>query len=195
MPFLKFLSYFSSTETEKLYQCDVCGEVCRSRNHFRYHKKTAHLDGQRPFACDLCPATFKDFGGLKSHKIIHSSNRPFQCELCHATFARIQTLTMHKKAHSSQNERPYECDICPKKFISRYKLDIHKRRHSGERPYACPLCQAKFHSSYALTRHKKFVHQQQDKKISERGSAVVSAPVSNDNRNYESTADNYLFHF
>ncbi|KAJ7322437.1 hypothetical protein JRQ81_018724 [Phrynocephalus forsythii] len=136
----------------------------------------------RPYACSLCPKSFRLKTSLLIHQKTHAlgksdsafvcrecgcgfshqgqltrhqavhADRPHQCSECHKAFNRKSSLMVHLKTHR-ERPRPFHCPQCAKTFIRKQHLDDHRRTHTGEKPYQCPECEKRFAEKSKLTNH------------------------------------------
>ena len=61
------------SNTQKLFQCEICKKTFNQKTHFITHKLT-HI-GLKPFKCDICDKDFNNCGNLFIHKKIHTGPR------------------------------------------------------------------------------------------------------------------------
>ena len=86
--------------------------------------------GERPFLCNICPATFSTSHTLKTHQRVHTGERPYKCELCPATFKAWSARMYHMRTHTG--EKPYDCSVCGKSFMFKQARDKHEATHGTE---------------------------------------------------------------
>jgi len=125
----------------KNIQCDLCGNVFRSKGSYDEHRKAVHTD-ERPFVCDICNKSYKSYRVLKIHKLRHGPANEI-CNVCGKTFRLRSEVKHHMRRH--MNDRRVQCDSCDKVFYRNSELKNHQRVHTGEKPYKCVFC------SYACT--------------------------------------------
>ncbi|XP_034397386.1 zinc finger protein 41 homolog [Cyclopterus lumpus] len=116
-------------QTDKPFECDVCGRDFYLYTHLKVHKMT-HPAG-KPFSCAACGKEFGFKRNLKRHMATHSSERPHACNRCPRTFRRVEHLQVHTRSHTG--EKPYRCPFCDKALSTNSALTKHVRRHAGQR--------------------------------------------------------------
>lgn len=74
---------------------DNCGRKFQTRLNLERHTKAVHLG--RPFACQICPRTFKNGEDLSKHiNNAHSkANATLACDICGSCFGRRSTRNRH----------------------------------------------------------------------------------------------------
>lgn len=112
--------------------------------------------GEKPYKCKQCAASFVRFGHLQRHEYVHCEVKPFQCKICPKSFTQYRNLQTHMYKHTG--ERPFRCNYCPKGFTQYGTLQAHERTHTGERPYACEKCGKRFITSSHLRWHSRTQH-------------------------------------
>ncbi|XP_052770427.1 zinc finger protein 236-like [Mya arenaria] len=125
----------------KRLQCDLCGNVFRSKGSYDEHRKTVH-SSDRSFTCDICNKSYKSERVLKIHKLRHGPANEI-CPVCGKSFRLRSEVKHHMRRH--QNDRRIQCESCDKVFYRNSELKNHQRIHTGEKPFKCGLC------SYAST--------------------------------------------
>ncbi|KAL4230772.1 nucleic acid binding [Mactra antiquata] len=85
-------------KVHRKFICSYCGKVFTSRpnreRHIRYHT------GEKPYKCDLCPASFLRGDDLKYHRTTkHADVKPFTCGACQTSFALPKDLEKHLKIY------------------------------------------------------------------------------------------------
>ncbi|XP_052255447.1 zinc finger protein 236-like [Dreissena polymorpha] len=125
----------------KKLQCDLCGNVFRSKGSYDEHRKAVHTD-ERAFSCDICNKSYKSERVLKIHRLRHAPAQEM-CVICGKRFRLRAEVKHHMRRHN--NDRRIQCDSCDKVFYRNSELKNHQRIHTGEKPFKCPYC------SYACT--------------------------------------------
>ncbi|KAG8321046.1 hypothetical protein J6590_054999 [Homalodisca vitripennis] len=109
--------------------------------------------GDKPYKCDFCGKTFRQWGDLKYHVTsLHSDTKQFQCEYCGKDFARKYSLIVHRRIHTG--EKNYTCEYCNKTFRASSYLQNHRRIHTGEKPHSCDVCGKPFRVRSDMKRHR-----------------------------------------
>ncbi|XP_059609288.1 gastrula zinc finger protein XlCGF57.1-like [Phlebotomus argentipes] len=139
----------------KTYSCPHCTKVITSKYSFEKHL-TVHTN-ERPFACSLCPGTFKHRDGLEKHQAIHT--KPFVCKDCGKGFSANHCLLRHMNIHL---EKKLKCPYCVYKFALAENLRTHvDQRHPGlpheliAGPVRCTVCNEIYENMEVLLFHVK----------------------------------------
>lgn len=112
---------------EKSFECDVCGELYRSKHNLDHHL----CQGQQ-ITCEYCPEICQSTAGIQQHVQIHGDSLfSFKCGRCEQTF-NMETLFIW---HNMKHERTqFTCEICSKHFKLRNTWSNHIRIvHSDKR--------------------------------------------------------------
>ncbi|XP_043361633.1 zinc finger protein Helios isoform X6 [Dermochelys coriacea] len=83
-------------------------------------------NGERPFHCNQCGASFTQKGNLLRHIKLHSGEKPFKCPFCSYACRRRDALTGHLRTHSVG--KPHKCNYCGRSYKQRSSLEEHKER-------------------------------------------------------------------
>ncbi|XP_072858769.2 zinc finger protein 783 [Pogona vitticeps] len=134
------------------YACSLCPKSFRLKTSLLIHQKT-HTMGKSDSAF-VCPECGCGFShqGQLTRHQAVHADRPHQCAECHKAFNRKSSLMVHQKTHR-ERPRPFQCPQCSKTFIRKQHLDDHTRTHTGEKPYQCPECEKRFAEKSKLTNH------------------------------------------
>ncbi len=75
--------FTSTTEEERLHECDVCIKQRFSESsHLAEHQRAPAINDKR-YECDVCNERFSTSSGLSRHKRTHTGNkRPYKCDVC-----------------------------------------------------------------------------------------------------------------
>ncbi|KAG5837312.1 hypothetical protein ANANG_G00237960 [Anguilla anguilla] len=139
------------TEGEKPYGCAECGASFPQKCLLKKHK-LVHT-GEKPFCCDVCGKTFNRAYGLKMHQIVHTGEKAFSCEVCGKSFTIASNLHRHQRIHTG--EKPFCCTVCGKSFNQANTLKAHKLIHTGEKPYVCATCGKSFNQKSRVIKHQQ----------------------------------------
>nr|XP_009912238.1 PREDICTED: zinc finger protein Helios isoform X2 [Haliaeetus albicilla] len=83
-------------------------------------------NGEPPFHCNQCGASFTQKGNLLRHIKLHSGEKPFKCPFCSYACRRRDALTGHLRTHSVG--KPHKCNYCGRSYKQRSSLEEHKER-------------------------------------------------------------------
>ncbi|XP_028663836.1 zinc finger protein Helios isoform X1 [Erpetoichthys calabaricus] len=83
-------------------------------------------NGERPFHCNQCGASFTQKGNLLRHIKLHTGEKPFKCPFCSYACRRRDALTGHLRTHSVG--KPHKCNYCGRSYKQRTSLEEHKER-------------------------------------------------------------------
>lgn len=118
-------------------------------------RKNAPASKQNSCLCTICGKFLSTSVALSTHLLIHSNVKPFKCNVCDATFRQYNTLYIHKTIHT--NERKYKCKECNKMFRQNAHLKTHLKTHGIgiDRWHACTICAKQFYSKGNLSVSEK----------------------------------------
>ncbi|XP_052841627.1 zinc finger protein 287 [Drosophila gunungcola] len=153
--YLRMCSFLppKGSESTVLY-CDYCEKRFHGDYNLRVHIVKAHLVGDLPYLCNLCPRRFDRQVDMDRHKLRTHFERKLRCQYCEKSFAVDTDLKVHTLIHTG--ERPHVCDICGKTFRLKLLLDHHVNGvHLNIRPYSCNMCSKTFRKKFELANHIK----------------------------------------
>ena len=110
-------------------------------------------NGEKPYACSMCPKRFTSKGHVAPHERTHTGEKPYACSMCPRRFAHKNAVPPHERTHTG--EKPYACSMCPRRFSDKSQVVPHERTHTGEKPYACSMCPMRFTSKGNVARHER----------------------------------------
>lgn len=143
-------------EPIKIYACDICGKQFTQQKNLVQHSKI-HQEGDKPYKCNECPASYSYKCHLTRHLIIHTGEKPYRCKFCGKAFNRNAHLVRHRKIHSDA-EKKYRCEECNFAFWEKSDLQRHIRSHAGNRPFKCEFCEQTFTWRRYLLKHLNIHH-------------------------------------
>ncbi|XP_068086369.1 zinc finger protein 383 [Anabrus simplex] len=126
-------------------------EENRTYNGVELCGPTAHLEIDKPFACEFCSKSFSRRRYVKQHMLIHSVGKVHECKLCGNAFSRRADLKRHMSKHTG--ERPHVCTYCSMAFAKPWNLKKHVFRHNGYKPHSCTFCSRAFSNKKSLSLH------------------------------------------
>lgn len=143
-------------DKQSVFLCNVCGSELSCERAYQNHM-TIHT-GNKPFACDICSATFRSIFCAIWKTIYLSSNvRVINTTILCFPYRQKRSLTVHQFTHT--NERNYLCSECPKTFRQNSHLKTHLKTHGIgiKEKFSCAVCNKEFLFRGALAEHK-WVH-------------------------------------
>lgn len=134
-------------------QCKICFIIFPKRSLLKEHQICAHPE-DKPYACNLCPSTFKTNFTLSQHKLKHNRLDSIRCELCSKYFRSQLHLQRHTKNFHLTST--YTCHICHAQLekFTQIRFQYHVRQH-GEKRFHCHFCDKSFHQKIHLVNHER----------------------------------------
>lgn len=147
--------------SNKMYICEFCGTVLKSRSGFRRH--LLHHNGGEPHKCTICGKSFIDKEHFLGHINGHRGVEPYICTICKKTFTYRRSLLRHRAYCKGNAVILHRCKTCCKTFGKKETLRDHiKGQHSDfGKVYACSVCGKRFkwrgsRSKHINTKHGHF---------------------------------------
>ena len=134
----------SSTSTEQVHVCSVCGQKFMGKRMFKNHL-TSH-DVNRAFSCKICCMRFKKKTHLKVHMQTHTHDKVSACQICKKKFYRSDHLNKHLRIHFREEaytnavtgDIMYVCKYCPKICRTAGGLSKHHTVHFMKQQICLP---------------------------------------------------------
>ena len=117
----------------KLYPCEECGKVLKSKQSLTYHLKVH--SGDYSFTCDTCGRGFMSFKKMMNCKSQHAGIYKYRCSHCDFKTNDMKCLSNHVSIHS--DEKPLSCPLCNHSSRNESNLGNHIRK-----VHKLTLCQA-----------------------------------------------------
>merc|ERR1719505_45063 len=157
---------------EKVFKCQVCGEVFKQPQSFSGHCRLHRATRNKHFKCNICNHSYTTRSHLKFHMYKHNGGFPYTCQYCNKGFAGRSQHRYHELRHTGQT--PHVCKDCGGRFWKKQSLFIHQTQHCQYRKivpqegssngdgrttnviYRCDIvkdCNKMFDSREALTSH------------------------------------------
>lgn len=152
---LAHLRRVHGVETEKPYECHICGKRFINADG---HQQHVQLHGaERPFKCEHCDRAYIVKSRLQRHMLLaHSRAKPAEpnrCPICGETFEQQRSLTRHMQS-VHPHQKPFKCSKCAKSFVSIEYVVRHERRHKAK-SHKCQQCDKVYASKRQLAKHEK----------------------------------------
>ena len=147
------LTKHSDVHPTHLYKCETCGLKFKSRGHFRFHCRHAHMATSRnQYKCLMCGKIFPRMIQLLGHEIFHGqgSSNQYQCDVCFQRYSTPRLLVAHRRKHLIENK--LKCNTCQKDFKSIRALILHSPKHISNVSFVCS-CKQSFQNHQSLVVH------------------------------------------
>ena len=151
----------------KRFQCEICTKSLSGKSELTRHIKNVHGDTERKFECSVCGLKCLTSSQLRSHMQTHSKQRfPCLFEGCQSVSNTQYGLNYHfKKKHGQINHRKsvkeieedkktmLSCEVCGRKVKSGasplHSMKLHMRTHKNQSTLDCPVqnCENKIFAS------------------------------------------------
>eukprot|EP00092_Neocalanus_flemingeri_P030938 GFUD01033600.1.p1 GENE.GFUD01033600.1~~GFUD01033600.1.p1 ORF type:complete len:524 (+),score=80.30 GFUD01033600.1:304-1875(+) len=159
---LEVCSTKNTLQTHKLkvhneggYQCDSCIKMCSTMLLLKAHVRDQH--GDKSFPCSTCGKVFKNKANCAGHELIHTG-KEFECEFCILKFKSEIGFNRHVKLEHTKNFEVLNCHECGATFKVKTKFNTHIKFHQKHPDLICDVCDKLFHSRTAKVLHKETVH-------------------------------------
>ena len=147
--------HMEAVHLESEYKCDLCDFTCSRKDSLTRHKtikhgiqkrastinienyaaapKIAKVEKDTNFACQKCPAIFRERKILNRHiNSIHGENE-FSCDECDLTFNRKDVLKRHQAKHTKPKKTPFAKTIKEKEPEEVIEVLDHQERSAFQR--------------------------------------------------------------
>ena len=149
-------------------RCELCEKIFLNSEKFTDHMN-AHINGRKPYSCEMCCFKSATRKNLRKHSALHTSSAtPLLCNDCGKVFQCPYDLTQHlKKIHKHRSAgtkkddkkmksiTDFICEKCGQHFTEQQKYNSHvKFSHvSEEDKHQCPHCPHKSITHFSLKMH------------------------------------------
>ena len=150
------------------YPCSVCEKVFDTEVALAKHSQIVHQE-VKVYQCDICAAILRSKTGFDNHVNQHLAPKQVLCHLCGKAFDSKRNCDRHvRKIHQKsieerRKEKRFTCTGCNKQFPDRNLLIVHEqRKHLGNETYArqtCEYCAQTFTNVGTLKHHIESVHE------------------------------------
>ena len=150
------------------YPCVVCDKVFDTEVGLTKHSQIVHQE-VKVYQCDICAAILRSKPGFDNHMNQHLAPKQVLCDFCGKAFDSKRNCENHvrnvhqKTIEERRKEKRFVCTHCDRKFPDRNLLMVHQERmHFGNKSYArqrCEDCAQTFTNVGTLKRHIEAVHE------------------------------------
>jgi len=84
-----------SHETERRFNCDICGKYFRNSSYLKTHRKACL--GVKEEECAFCGKKFAQRAVLINHERLHTGETPYECRICQQSFRTHHIYSGHGK--------------------------------------------------------------------------------------------------
>ncbi|XP_075211877.1 uncharacterized protein LOC142318993 isoform X2 [Lycorma delicatula] len=156
---IRTLSTDPVSPSQKISIESVESQNSESKDEDTENGKASEQIVAKSYVCQYCPALFKNYFELKTHRKVHIHQKVYRCiqKNCNETFSDLDDFLYHTQIH--ENEAQYHCHVCNKEFTSLDELGTHQYSHSvpthkfTPRIVSCKKCKSKFANLEGLERH------------------------------------------
>ncbi|XP_077180916.1 uncharacterized protein LOC143831643 isoform X2 [Paroedura picta] len=140
---------------ERLYKCQFCEKVLRTKNSLLIHERSHRGAGR--YACPDCGKEFSQKNYLSCHRRSHTKKKGEN--RCPEADKNVQSPTAENASLPCRGPQGrklrYRCLKCGKKFEEKYYFTRHQIIHTGTKPFKCVTCGKGFIQTWHLKRHEK----------------------------------------
>lgn len=108
--------------TKAPFTCEVCDETYSDFGSFDAHGVKVH----RRFLCSYCGKAFTSRPNRERHVRYHTGEKPYRCDICPASFFRGDDLKYHRTT-KHVDVKPFLCGVCQTSFCFPKELEKHLR--------------------------------------------------------------------
>ncbi|KAH3855312.1 zinc finger protein 774-like [Dreissena polymorpha] len=108
--------------TKAPFTCEVCDETYSDFGSFDTHGVKVH----RRFLCSYCGKAFTSRPNRERHVRYHTGEKPYRCDICPASFFRGDDLKYHRTT-KHVDVKPFLCGVCQTSFCFPKELEKHLR--------------------------------------------------------------------
>ncbi|XP_055633760.1 zinc finger protein 236-like [Toxorhynchites rutilus septentrionalis] len=108
------------------FQCNICGEYCKSKCGLTQHTK---IHAGYEHRCSRCGKHFETQELLDEHIAKHvQTDKPWKCVICPRAYMNKSDLKRHVQDHNPAS-KPHGCPKCAKRFSRADQRDLHLASH------------------------------------------------------------------
>ena len=146
-------------QNNNTYKCSNCSYTCSTEDNLKAHMSSHN--GEKPYQCNICVASFRDKKELDEHTKIHASHSGIKSSQHLNSDTKtgevkdnLTSVEIHNQSNNKKDDdKIRQCTVCAYRCKKGVDLDKHLLTHKDEKPFKCNKCDDSFDSRINLDFH------------------------------------------